>query len=109
LLAAKWNDASLVPLTTQSGGKSMQRAKHPPVRNKINMADPAQARAWTRRLRVQPDQLNIIIEKVGNSVAAVTKQVELERTSRQKAPVSPPDAATPPADTMSVEKLATPV
>jgi hypothetical protein len=30
----------------------MQRIKYPPIRNKIDMADPAQVRAWTRRLRI---------------------------------------------------------
>ena len=55
----------------------MQRIKHPPIRNKIDAADPAQVRAWTRRLRVPADELKAIVEKVGNSVAAVTKEVEL--------------------------------
>lgn len=67
----------------------MQRAKHPPVRNKINTADPAQLRAWTRRLRVPADDLRAIVEKVGNSVAAVSKQVELQRLSRQPCSVPP--------------------
>src|SRR5665213_1340490 len=29
------------------GKVAMQRVKHPPVRNKINLAEPAQVRAWT--------------------------------------------------------------
>jgi hypothetical protein len=61
----------------------MQRIKHPPIRNKINTADPAQLRAWTRRLRVPADDLKAIVEKVGNSVAAVSKEVELQRLSHQ--------------------------
>lgn len=65
----------------------MQRVKHPPVRNKVDMADPAQIRAWTRRLRVPAAELKAIVEKVGNSVAAVTKEAELQRTSRQPRPV----------------------
>ena len=67
----------------------MQRIKHPPIRNKINAADPAQFRAWTRRLRVPPDELKAIVEKVGNSVAAVAKEVELQRSSRQPCPAPP--------------------
>ena len=47
----------------------MQRAKHPPIRNKIEMDDPAQVRAWTRRLRLPANELKEVIEKVGNSVA----------------------------------------
>lgn len=67
----------------------MHRLKHPPVRNKIDMADPAQIRAWTRRLRVPAAELKAVAEKVGNSVAAVTKEKELQRISRQPCPVSP--------------------
>jgi len=67
----------------------MQRVKRPPIRNKINMADPAQLRAWTRRLRVPANELKAIVEKTGNSVAAVTKEVELQRLSRQPGAVPP--------------------
>jgi predicted nucleic acid-binding Zn ribbon protein len=80
---------------SQSGNAAMQRAKHPPVRNKINTADPAQLRAWTRRLRVPADDLRAIVEKVGNSVAAVSKQVELQRLSRQPCPVPPLQSSIP--------------
>ena len=61
----------------------MQRVKHPPIRNKIDMTDPAQVRAWTKRLRIGADDLKALVEKVGNSVAAVTKEVELWRMSQQ--------------------------
>ena len=60
----------------------MQRIKHPPLRNKINLAEPTQLRAWTRRLDISADALKAVVEKVGNSVAAVTKEVELQRTTR---------------------------
>jgi Protein of unknown function (DUF3606) len=76
----------------------MQRVKHPPVRNKINLADPAQVRAWTRRLGVSVDGLKAAVDKVGNSIAAVTKEVELQsaanRTSHQAsaAPTQNPPA-----------------
>jgi hypothetical protein len=48
-------------------------ATHPPIRNKIKLADPAQVRAWTRRLKLSADELKTIVDKVGDSVAAVTK------------------------------------
>ena len=67
----------------------MQRIKRPPLRNKIDLADPAQVRVWSRRLRVPADALAAIVEKVGNSAAAVTKQVELHRLSRPPCPVQP--------------------
>jgi hypothetical protein len=58
----------------------MQRIKHPPVRNKIDLAEPIQVRAWTRRLDISADALKAVVEKVGNSVAAVTKEAGLQRT-----------------------------
>lgn len=66
----------------------MQRAKHPPIRNKINLADPAQLRAWTRRLKLSVDELMAVVEKVGDSAAAVTKEIELQRQSGQPCPDS---------------------
>ena len=65
----------------------MHRVKHPPIRNKIDLTDPAQVRAWTRRLRVSVGELRAVAGKVGNSVAAVTKEIELERASSQPDPV----------------------
>ena len=67
----------------------MQRIKHPPIRNKIDLKDPAQVRAWSRRLRLRAEELRTIVEKVGNSVAAVTKEIELVRLSRQPTAVPP--------------------
>lgn len=83
----------------------MQRVKHPPIRNKIDMADPAQLRAWTRRLRVPADELKAMVEKVGNSVAAVTKEVELQRPSHQPCPV-PPIASSIPSEPAEGEFVA---
>ena len=73
----------------------MRRVKHPPIRNKINLAEPVQVRAWTRRLDISPDALKAVVDKVGNSIAAVTKEVELQRTTR-KASAAP--VQSPPAD-----------
>jgi hypothetical protein len=80
----------------------MQRVKHPPIRNKINLAEPIQVRAWTRRLDVSPDALKAVVDKVGNSIAAVTKEVELQRTTSK---ASPAPAPSQPAD----NELPTPV
>jgi hypothetical protein len=64
----------------------MQRIKHPPIRNKINLAEPIQVRAWTRRLDISPDALKAVVDKVGNSVAAITKEIELRRTTCKSPP-----------------------
>jgi hypothetical protein len=64
----------------------MYRVKHPPPRNKINTAEPTEVRAWIRRLGISADVLKAVVGKVGNSAAAVTKEVELQQTSRQASP-----------------------
>ena len=74
----------------------MQRTKHPLIRNKIDFADPSQVRALSRRLRVRADELKAIVDKVGNSVAAVSKEVELRRMPQQ--PCVPPVAVAPPVE-----------
>jgi Protein of unknown function (DUF3606) len=65
----------------QPGIAAMHRIKHQPLRNKINLAEPTQVRAWTRRLGISADSLKAFVDKVGNSIAAVTKEVELQRAS----------------------------
>ncbi len=64
----------------------MQRIRHQAIRNKINASDPAQVRALTRRLGVSADALQAIVSRVGNSVAAVTKEVEQRATRQTPAP-----------------------
>jgi hypothetical protein len=64
----------------------MQRIRRPPIRNKIDPADPAQIRAWTRRLGVSADALQAVVDRMGNSIAAVTKEVELQRAARGAPP-----------------------
>lgn len=67
----------------------MQRTRHPPLRNKINLADPAQVRVWTRRLGTSAESLKAVVEKAGNSVAAVTKEVELQQAAHRNSPAVP--------------------
>ena len=58
----------------------MRCARHPVIRNKIGLTDPNQVRSWKRRLGVSTEDLQRIVEKVGDSISAVTKEIELERT-----------------------------
>jgi uncharacterized protein YjcR len=58
----------------------MRRAKHPVIRNKIDLTDPNQVRSWKRRLGVSAEDLQRIVEKVGDSISAVTKEIELKKT-----------------------------
>ena len=59
----------------------MRGAKPPVIRNKIDLTDPNQVRAWKRRLGVSTDDLQKVVEKVGESISAVTKEIELERVA----------------------------
>jgi uncharacterized protein YjcR len=58
----------------------MRRAKHPVIRNKIDLTDPNQVRSWKRRLGFSTEDLQRIVEKVGDSISAVTKEIELKKT-----------------------------
>jgi hypothetical protein len=63
--------------------------KHPPLRNKVDLADARQVRVIKKRLGVSRDDLRRIVEKVGNSIAAVTKEAEIEKAASCSKPISP--------------------
>jgi hypothetical protein len=46
-----------------------------PDRSKINMQEPIEVKYWTRELGVDKQQLQKLVEKVGNSAAAVRKEL----------------------------------
>ena len=56
--------------------------KHPPLRNLIDLTDPRQVRTLKRRLGISGADLRRIVEKTGNSIAAITKEAEMERQNR---------------------------
>jgi Protein of unknown function (DUF3606) len=47
-----------------------------PDRSKINLGKPGQAKRWAHALGISQEQLYRLIEKVGNSAAAVRKELE---------------------------------
>ena len=59
-----------------------QRVKRQPVRNKIDLSDASQVRAWTKRLDINADGLKEIVNKLGDSVATVSKEIERQRFVR---------------------------
>ena len=65
----------------------MRHAKLQPIRNKIDLADPSQIRIMRRRLGISADDLRRVVEKVGNSIAAVCKEIEPQRTFRVTEPM----------------------
>ena len=46
-----------------------------PDRSKINMNEDYEVRYWTKHLKVSKEELQRIINKVGNSAAAVRKEL----------------------------------
>lgn len=46
-------------------------------RSKINMNEPWEVKYWTKQLGVDKQQLQILVERVGNSAAAVRKELGL--------------------------------
>jgi hypothetical protein len=44
-------------------------------RRQIAINDPAAIRRWTKHLKVSKDELQLAIDKVGNYIAAVRKQI----------------------------------
>jgi hypothetical protein len=57
----------------------MRRTKPLATRNKINVADAGQIRILKKRLGISSDDLQRVVAKVGNSIAAVTKEIESQK------------------------------
>jgi hypothetical protein len=64
----------------------MRRLKPPTTRNKIDIADASQIRILKRRLGISSDDLHRVVAKVGNSIAAVTKEIESQKPVPSAAP-----------------------
>jgi hypothetical protein len=57
----------------------MRHTKPLATRNKIDVADASQIRILKRRLGISSDDLHRVVAKVGNSIAAVTKEIECQK------------------------------
>jgi hypothetical protein len=64
----------------------VRHTKLQPVRNKIDLTDPSQTRNLKRRLGISADDLRRVVEKVGNSIATVCKEVESQKAIRVTEP-----------------------
>jgi hypothetical protein len=67
-------------------GDTMRHAQPQPIRNKIDLADPSQIRILRRRLGISADDLQRVVAKVGNSIAAVCKEIEPQKTLQMTEP-----------------------
>jgi hypothetical protein len=57
----------------------MRIRKPRPIRTTLNLADEAQVRSVRKRLSISNDDLARIVAKIGNSIAAISKEVQFER------------------------------
>jgi hypothetical protein len=54
----------------------------PPLDNSLNLSDRAQVRTIRRKLRLSEAELTALVDKIGNSIAAINKEVSVRRASR---------------------------
>ena len=71
----------------------MRHARPQPIRNKLDLSDRVQVRLIRKRLRLSDAQLAEIVDRIGNSIAAISKEVATQRASRPPEPVATPPAA----------------
>ena len=60
-----------------------------PDRSKINMHEAYEVKHWTHALGVSREQLQKAVDKVGNSAAAVRKELATSREARRAPNYSP--------------------
>jgi predicted RNA-binding protein YlqC (UPF0109 family) len=53
-------------------------------RSKIDLHAPDQMKCWTHALGVSKEELSKVVDKVGNSAAAVRKELEANRHERTR-------------------------
>jgi hypothetical protein len=71
----------------------MRRIKPQPIRNRLDLADVRQVRSMKKRLRLSEGELNEIVGKIGNSIAAISKEVALKKARRLPAAPAVPNTA----------------
>lgn len=52
-----------------------------PIRTILNLADAKQVKSVRQRLGISDSDLVRIVDKIGNSIATIQKEVELEKTA----------------------------
>lgn len=62
----------------------MRRSRQLTTRNRIDLDDARQTRSVRRRLGISDDDLHRLVARVGNSISAVAKEVELAKAMSVK-------------------------
>ncbi|MBV8701468.1 MAG: DUF3606 domain-containing protein [Bradyrhizobium sp.] len=67
----------------------MHRKKSQPIRNKLDLTDKTQVRLLKKRLGLSETELTRIVDKTGNSIAAIAKEAALQRAKELPEPAAP--------------------
>ncbi|MBR0875033.1 DUF3606 domain-containing protein [Bradyrhizobium tropiciagri] len=70
----------------------MRRAKLQPIRNKLDLTDRAQVRLIKKRLKLSDAELTTIVERIGNSLSAISKEATLQKATVLSTPTDVPPA-----------------
>jgi hypothetical protein len=70
----------------------MRRSKPQPIRNKLDLADRTQVRLVRKRLGLSDAELTGIVERIGNSIAAISKEAAQQRATTLPKPEDVPPA-----------------
>ena len=70
----------------------MRRPKIQPIRNKLDLTDRVQVRVVTKRLGVSQSELTDLVGRIGNSMAALAKEVHLQKARKLPASATAADA-----------------
>ena len=71
----------------------MRRPKPQAFRNKLDLSDRTQVRTLKKRLRVSDAELGEIVGRIGNSIAAISKEVATQKACLSPKVAEPPAAA----------------
>src|SRR3954469_20093676 len=80
-------------LQLYTGVSAMRRSKPQPIRNKLDLTDRTQVRLVRKRLGLSDAELTSIVERTGNSIAAISKEAALQRATTLPKPDDVPPAA----------------
>ncbi len=70
----------------------MRRAKPQRIRNTLDLTDRTQVRLVRKRLHLSEIELTKIVERLGNSISMISKEVALQRAVTPSQPASTPAA-----------------
>ena len=71
----------------------MRRNLRPVKRNTLDLTDRVQVRTVTRKLRLSERELTALVDRVGNSIAVLSKEVSARRAVEIVTPPTVPPAA----------------